>query len=66
MSPNGRRDVTSDAVQCVAQHLRNQKEFTERKWAGYSFENEKGELLKLIAFDPNVYALIPVKKEVEE
>lgn len=66
MSPNGRVEVTSDAVNCVAQHLRYQKEFDERRWAGYSFENGKGKKLKLIAFDPEVYKLVPINNEKVE
>lgn len=60
---NDRIDVTSEAVNAVANHLQLQSEFRERGWAGYLFKDGDADV-RLAFFDADKYEL--VEKKVEE
>ena len=64
MSSADRQDVTSEAVNVVAQHLLCQKEFMEDRKAGYKFDGREGKL-KLALFDSDRYELVAKNGGVE-
>ena len=60
MSDTNREDITDDAISAVTQHIINMNGFSDKKFAGYDFEQKDGSEIALCVYDKSKYKLVPI------